>query len=221
MSFDHVKLIHDLKFLIGPALVASGYLAGSVYGRDAEQVVHKSPKVTYAAIEQAIGNIRPSGTTFFDGGTPVQYDLKIDRSFDEHLLVTLLFDGKAGAEADVTFTPKNDGKDTLISARIHAEKAVLRTTLAGTNKARLAYAPDWILNLSMKPLLQQLATQIDQGQMVSLDGLSSPDPRAQWESNLNSEQREQVSESQQYEATRPTTDPAADARNYAGGSGGN
>ena len=47
-------------------------------------------------------------------------------------------------------------------ARIHSDHTVLRTALAGTNKARLAYAPDWMLNLAMRPLLQQLATQIEQ-----------------------------------------------------------
>ena len=38
-----------IKFLIGPALMGTGYLAGSYYGSDVEQVVHKSPDVTYAA----------------------------------------------------------------------------------------------------------------------------------------------------------------------------
>jgi hypothetical protein len=61
------------KFLIGPVLMGAGYLAGSFYGSDAEQAVHKSPSVTYAAVEQALGNVRQSGTTFFDGGTPVPY----------------------------------------------------------------------------------------------------------------------------------------------------
>jgi hypothetical protein len=210
-----------LKFLVGPVLVAGGYLAGSVYGRDAEQAVHKSPSITYAAIEQALNNVRPNGTTFFDGGTPIPYELRIDRSLDQHLLVTLLFDGKEGAEADVTFTPQNDGRDTLIAARIHGDRAVLRTALAGTSKARLAYAPDWMLNLSLKPVLQQLAAEIEKGQAASFDALSSADAQAQWESNLSTDQREQVSQWQQYQATRPTTDPDADARNYASGSGGN
>jgi len=55
------------KFLIGPALVGAGYATGSFYGADAEQLVHKSPSVTYAAVDQALANIRKSGTTFFDG----------------------------------------------------------------------------------------------------------------------------------------------------------
>jgi hypothetical protein len=86
-----------LKLLIGPALLGAGYIAGSAYGRDAEQVVHKSPSVTYAAVEQALGNVRQSGTTFFDGGAPIPYELKIERALDQRLTVTLLFDGRRGA----------------------------------------------------------------------------------------------------------------------------
>lgn len=206
-----------LKFLIGPVLVAGGYLAGMVYGRDAEQLVHKSPSVAYAALEQALGNVQPSGTTFFEGGTPTPYELKVERTLDQRLVVTLFFSGRQGAEADLTFTPKNDGKDTLISAKIHSDHAVLRTVLAGTSKARLAYAPEWMLNLSLKPVLEELATKIDEGEIASFDGLTSADAEAQWESNLSTDQREQVSQWQQYQATRPASDPDADAKNYASG----
>ena len=156
-----------LKFLIGPVLMGTGYLAGSYYGSDAEQLVHKSPEVTYAGVEQALDNVRPSGTTFFDGGTPIPYEMKVDHTPDQRLVVTLLFNGQQGAEADITFTPRNDGKDTLIATRIHADRSVLRTALAGTDKARLAYAPDWMLNLTMKPVLKQVAEQIEQGEAAT------------------------------------------------------
>jgi hypothetical protein len=201
-----------LKFLIGPVVMGAGYAAGSYYGSDAEQLVHKSPSATYAAVEQALGNVPQSGMTFFDGGTPVPYELKIDRDADQHLTLTLLFDGKQGAQADIDFTPRDGGASTLIATRIHADRSVLRTALAGTNKARLAYAPDWMLNLTFKPVLQQLATQIEQGQTASFEGVSASDAEAQWESSLSAEQREQVSEYQQYEAARPMVDPDADAR---------
>ena len=206
-----------LKFFMGPVLVAGGYLAGSAYGREADQLVHKSPSVTYAAVEQALGNVRPSGTTFFEGGTPTPYELRVERTFDQRLVVTLFFGGMQGAQADLTFAPRSDGRDTLISAKIHSDHDVLRTALAGTNKARLAYAPDWILNLTLRPVLQQLATQIEQGGTASFEGLTPADAQAQWESNLNSDQREEVSQWQQYQATRPTTDPDADAEVHATG----
>jgi len=200
-----------LKFLIGPVLVGAGYTAGSYYGADAEQLVHKSPGATYAAVEQALANTKQSGTTFFDGGTPMPYQIDVDRTFNQHLVIHLLFNGQQGAEADLTFMPQNDGKDTLITTKIHADRSVLRTALAGTSKARLAYAPDWMLNLTAKPLLQQLAQQIEQGQPASLDGSSGADAEAQWEANLTADERQQVSEWQQYQATRPSLDPNAAA----------
>ena len=202
------------KWLIGPVLLGSGCLAGSVYGRDAEQVVHKSPDETYAAVERALGNVRQSGTTYFDGGTPMPYEIRVDRAFDEKLLVTLLFGGKEGAEADINFTPQNGGKDTLISAKIHGDHGVLQSALAGTSKARLAYAPDWMLNLAARPTLQQLATQIEQGETAEIGGAAPGEAETQWEQNLSDDQRNQLQEWRQYDATRPTTDPNADAAGY-------
>jgi hypothetical protein len=203
-----------LKFLIGPALVGAGYAAGSFYGADAEQLVHKSPSVTYAAVEQALANVSASGTTFFDGGTPMPYELKVDRTVDQKLVVSLFFNGKQGAQAELTFTPQDEGKATLVAARVHGDRSVLRTALAGTSKARLAYAPDWMLNLSAKPVLKQLADQIEEGETADL-GLTAGEAQAQWESNLSEEQRQQVAEWRQYEATRPAVDPNADAQQHA------
>ena len=196
-----------IKFLIGPALLGAAYLIGSIYGADVEQLVHKSPSVTYAGVEQALGNVRSSGTTFFDGGTPMPYELKVERVADQHLLVTLFFSGKQGAQADLTFTPQNDGSDTLITARLNSDRGVLRSALAGTSKARLAYAPDWMLNLSAGPVLQQLAGQIERGVTADI-GLSSSNAQAQWEANLSNEERSAVAEWRQYEATRPAIDPS-------------
>jgi len=196
-----------IKFLIGPALLGAGYLIGSIYGADVEQLVHKSPSVTYAGVEQALGNVRSSGTTFFDGGTPMPYELKVERVADQHLLVTLFFSGRQGAQADLTFTPQNDGSDTLITARLNSDRGVLRSALAGTSKARLAYAPDWMLNLSAGPVLQQLAGQIERGVTADI-GLSSSNAQAQWEANLSNEERSAVAEWRQYEATRPAIDPS-------------
>jgi len=58
------------KWLIGPALLGTGCVAGSVYGRDAEQLAHKSPSVTYAGFEQALDNVPQSGMTSFENATP-------------------------------------------------------------------------------------------------------------------------------------------------------
>jgi hypothetical protein len=203
-----------LKFLIGPVLVAAGYVVGSVYGATAEQIVHKSPADTYEGVEGALSRVRKSGTTFFDGGNPMPYEITIDRTDGKRLVVTLFFDGKQGAKADLAFTALNGGNDTLVSARIEGENAVLRQALAGTDKARLAYAPDWMLNLSAKPLLHQLAEQIEQGADPSTFAPMSPgQAQAQWEAGLSDQERADLAAGRQYDATRPAVDPTpADER---------
>jgi hypothetical protein len=206
-----------LKFLIAPVLAGAGYAAGSYYGADAEQLVHKSPSAAYEAIDLALGNMRSSGTTFFEGGTPLPYEIKVDRTPAERLVIHLLFAGKQGAEADIEFRPTDGGNSTLIAMRIHSDRSVLSTALAGTDKARLAYAPEWMLNLTFKPLLKQLAAQIEQGQSARFEVISEGEAEAQWEANLSDEQRNHMAEWRQYEATQPAVDPNAAAQNYIGG----
>src|SRR5262249_2690798 len=135
------------KLLIGPALTGIGYAAGSYYGADAEQLVHKSPNVVHAAVEQAVTD--RSGTMQLEGGKRVPYETKVDESADGHLIVHVMMNGKQGAETDVVLTPQNGGQDTLLAVKVHADRSVLRDALAGTSKEKLAYAPDWMFNLTM------------------------------------------------------------------------
>jgi hypothetical protein len=202
------------KWFIGPALLGTTAIGGSVYGRDAEDVAHKSTSDTYAAVEQALDDVPQSGTTSFDGGTPVQYEVKIDRSPDRQLVATILFAGEEGARAQFDFTPQDGGKATLIAARIHGDERVLSQVLAGTSRARLAYAPDWLLNLAARPVLAEMTQEIDRGEMARFTGPTTEgEAEAQWEQNLSEDQRNNVEAWREYDATRPTTDPDAAAVN--------
>jgi hypothetical protein len=206
------------KLLLGPALAGAAYAGGAYYGSDAEQPVHKDPDAVYAAVSGLIDHVEPSGTTHFDGGTPTPYEVKVERTPGQRLVVTLLFAGKEGARADIAFMPRNGGSDTLMIAKIAGDRAVLRPVLAGTDKAKLAYAPGWMLNLTARPLLKQLAGEIESGEAVS-DPTAGFISQAQWESALPPDQREQVQEWRQYDAARPMVDPNADAQNYMNGGG--
>lgn len=211
-----------LKYLVGPVLTGLGYAAGSFYGSDAEQLVHKSPAATYARLELAIDNMRTRGTTSFEGGTPVPYEIKVDRTLDQKLSLSIMFSGRQGAVVDIELSPRDGGNSTLVAAQIQADKAVLRPVLAGTDKARLGYAPDWMFNLTFKPVLKQLAAQIEQGQRATI-GMTEGEAQAQWEANLSDEQRDAVANWRQRDATRPSTNPDADADRYlnAGAGGSN
>ena len=200
------------KLLIGPALTGAGWIAGSYYGAQAQQLVHKSPDDTYEGVSHALDNIPDHGTTAFEGGKPMPYELRVDRELDRQLVVHVLFGGREGGRTEIDFAPQ--GHDTLVTAKAHGDRAVLSDALAGTSKARLAYAPDWMLNLlAVRPLLQQLAQQIENGQQAEIPGMSEAD----WESSLSADQQREVQEYRQEEASRPTVDPDSDARNYLKG----
>jgi hypothetical protein len=205
------------KLMIGPALTGIGYLAGAYYGADAEQIVHKSPDATYQGVSDWIDALGPSGTTSFEGGKPTPYQIEVDRTQDKHLTVHILFDGHEGGLADLDFTPQGDGETTLVKAKAHGDTRVLSSALAGTAMARMAYAPDWMLNIfTLRPLMNTVAGEIEQGQPSAPDIEES---EAQREASLPPDQQQKLQQWQQYDATRPTTDPDADARRYMNGEG--
>ena len=202
------------KWFIGPVLLGTTAIAGSVYGRDAERIAHKSPDDTYAAVEQALADVPESGTTSFEGGTPVPYEVRIDRTPDTQLVVKVLFGGEEGARAQFDFTPEDGGNATLIAVHIHGDHRILNQVLAGTSRARLAYAPDWLLNIAARPVLAEVAQEIDRGEIARFTGPTSQgEAEAQWEQNLSDEQRNNVEAWREYDATRPATDPDAAAAN--------
>lgn len=203
------------KLLIGPALTGLGYLAGSYYGADAEQLIHKSPEATYQGVSDWIDAMGSSGTTSFEGGKPTPYEIQVDRTSGQHLTVHVLFDGKEGGITDLDFIPQDGGKSTLVKARAHGETSVLSSALAGTAMARMAYAPDWMLNIfTLRLLLQKVGGQIEQGDPASSDDDQST---AAQQPVLNAEQQNEQQEWQQYAATQPSVDPNADANRYLNG----
>jgi hypothetical protein len=204
------------RLLIGPVLTGVGYAAGSYYGADAEQIVHKRPDEVHAAVEQAVSD--RTGTMQLEGGKAVPYETRVDEADDGRMIVRVVMDGKQAAETDATFTPESGGQATLIAVKVHADHAVLRDALAGTSKAKLAYAPDWMLNLAMRPLLQKLAQQIESGEGLG-DPMQGWQSEADWEASLPPDKQKQLQQWRQYDASRPTTDPNADAQRYM--SGGN
>ena len=97
--------------------------------------------------------------------------------------------------------------------RLHSDRAVLRDKLAGTSQARLAYAPDWLLNITFRPVLRAIAEDIEKQQ-----GFASASANGS-ETELTPEQQRQQQAWQQYQAAQPMTDPSDAARNYLGQSG--
>src|SRR4051812_16584533 len=206
-----------LKLLIGPALALIVWVAGSYYGRDAEQLVHKSPDTVYAALSNMVaGSKERAATLTRDDGRKVETLLNLAASDpDKSMAIQLTFDGQPGASADVTLTPQEGGAATLIAVKLHGDYAVLHDQLVGTSQERLAYAPDWLLNLTFRPVLKALGEDIEKGQGFA--NIPAFESQADREAKLSADQRRQVSEWRQYESAQPMSDPNADAQKYLHG----
>lgn len=152
--------------LAGPALLAIVHACGSILADDARQVVHQRPSKVYASASEAIAGNVQSGIMQLEGGKPVHYRVAIDRTPGQRLVLHLLFDGEEGGEAAFDFVPQQEGRETMIVAKVTTDGAVLRRALAGTDQAKLGYAPDWTFNIGMRQRLRDFAAQVEQGAMV-------------------------------------------------------
>jgi hypothetical protein len=198
-------------FLIGPALLGLVHLTGSILANDVTQIVRKRPAAVYADLSSAIAVSPLSGTMQLEGGKPVPYRVHVDRTPGERLILHMMLDGREAGQVDVAFAPENGGEATLMTARVDSVGKVIREELAGTDKAKLGYAPDWVFNFAIRGTLKELAAQIEQGTLMAQTTRSFMDGA---EGGMSTEEREQREAWRQYNATRPTTDPNAAAEQY-------
>lgn len=200
-------------FLIGPALLGLVHLTGSILKNDTTQIVRKRPATVYASLSNAIAVSPLSGTMQLEGGKPVPYRVRVDRTPGERLVLHMLLDGREAGQVDVAFTPENGGEATLMTAKVNSVGKVIREELAGTDKAKLGYAPDWVFNFAIGGTLKELAAQIEQGTLMAGPTRSFMGGA---EGGMSTKEREQREAWRQYNATRPTTDPNAAAERYLG-----
>jgi hypothetical protein len=197
--------------LIGPALLGVTHVAGSILADDATQIVRERPATVYANVSDALAVSPLSGTMELEGGEPVPYRIRVDRTPGERLVVHMFLDEREAGQVDVAFTPEDGGKATLMTAEVDSDGAVIREELAGTDKAKLGYAPDWIFNFAIGRVLKEVAGQIEQGALMG-------DPTRSFmggaEAGMSAEQQQQRDQWRQHSATRPMTDPNGAADRY-------
>lgn len=149
--------------LIGPALLGAAHIAGSTLADETSEIISGRPAVVYSTMSKALANTPQSGTMQFESGAPVPYRISIDRSPGERLVVHLMLNGRRAGQVDLDFRPENGGKDTLIVAKVDSDGKVVREELAGTEKAKLGYAPDWLLTFAFGRSLREAKEQIERG----------------------------------------------------------
>jgi len=150
-------------FLIGPALLGAAHIAGSTLADDTREIVRQRPAVVYSTVSEALANTPQSGTIEFESGPPVPYSISVDRSPSKQMIVHVKFNGREAGRIDLRFQPANGGKETLVIAKVESDGKVVREELAGTEKAKLGYAPDWLLTFAFGRSLRESAEAIEQG----------------------------------------------------------
>lgn len=152
-------------FLIGPALLGAAHVAGSILSDDTREIVRQRPDFVYTTVSQALANTPDSGTMEFESGPPVPYRISVDRNPGKHMVIHVKFNGREAGQIDLRFLPENGGKETLIVARVESDGKVVREELSGTDKAKLGYAPDWLLTFAFGRSLRESAQEIERGML--------------------------------------------------------
>ena len=152
-------------FLIGPALLGAAHVAGSIFADDTREIVRQRPDFVYTTVSQALANTPSSGTIEFESRPPVPFSLGVDRNPGKHMVIHVKFNGREAGQIDLRFLPENGGKETLIVARVESDGKVVREELAGTDKAKLGYAPDWLLTFAFGRSLRESAQEIERGML--------------------------------------------------------
>jgi hypothetical protein len=150
-------------FLIGPALLGAAHIAGSTFADETSEVIRQPPAVVYSTMSEALANSPQSGTMQFEGGPPVPYRISVDRSPQERIVIHLMLNDRRAGQVDINFRPESGGKETLIVARVDSDGKVVREELAGTEKAKLGYAPDWLLTFAFGRALRETAEEVERG----------------------------------------------------------
>ena len=154
----------DLRiFLIGPALLGGAHILGSSLSDDTRELVRKPPAAVYANVSQALASWPQTGSWQLEGAPPIPYRISVDRTPRERLVVHVMFNGRKAGQVDLNFTPANGGKETLIIAKVGSDGRVIREELAGTDKAKLGYAPDWLLTFAFGKSLTDAAPALESG----------------------------------------------------------
>ena len=149
--------------LIGPALLGAAHIAGSIFADDTREIVHQRAAFVYSTVSKTLANTPSSGAIAFESGPPVPYSLSVDRNPGQHMVVHVKFNGREAGQIDLRFLPENGGKETAIVAKVTSDGKVVREELAGTEHAKLGYAPDWLLTFAFGRSLRESAKEIEKG----------------------------------------------------------
>lgn len=198
----------------------AGIAAFAGFGHDAQQVVHKDPDAVYSAFSSAIGSGSASGTAAYGSGGKIDYEVKVERESGKRIDLKLMLNKAEAGEAHFTFSPQNDGTETLVTGDVYVDQSVLRSALADGPNGKIAEIPDFAYALGMKKMLIDSAKRIESGMPLGnphqnlVDVLDQEGRRAEYEA---ARQADEQAFRVRADVTKPMVDPNESARRYLQG----
>lgn len=204
-----------LRLGITAALAA---LVAGCSAHDAEQVIRKDPGAVFDAFVDAFAASQAGSMTRFGPAAALGYEVKLDKTRDEKLDVTVLLNKAKASEVHFTFTPQNGGAETLVTADVAVDQAVMREAFAGTPQEKLSQVPDLAYRVGMQRMLKEWAERIEDGLPLAEGAESWMEPEHEPSPAMAAQERRWEEQERRQAATKPMVDPGADARKYLNGS---
>ena len=214
-----------MRGLIAGCACAGGaglWALGGIGGTDAEVTVHKSPQAVYAAVSDAFDQVEMSEVIPADDGGSVSLQVTVEREPGESLTSAVLVDGEEAARVEFTVSPADGGAATRLTGDIEVDQAVLHRHLADGPNQDVTRIPEFAFDMAMKAALRDMAEKIEAGMPIASPGQSLAELRMQHRQGTPSNVNEQMAQAgrryaeqeKMRQATAPTLDPNAAAREY-------
>jgi hypothetical protein len=212
------------------ALIAVSALAlascGTGTGHDARQMVKEDPATVYKAFAGAFEEGAMGGASQYSNLWNGGFQIFVEKPSATKLDVVTKFDGETSSEVHFTFTPKDDGKATLVDADVAVNTAVMHNAFKDTPQQRLGDLPEAAFKLGMQRTMAKYAERIEAGMPLNSPGegwqtAAASEPPPEFYEGMSAEDRAEIrrhdEEEKQESASAPMVDPDAAARNYLAG----
>jgi hypothetical protein len=200
--------------MIGCACCAGAGYYAVAGGPDATQIVHKDPISVYSAMAAGLDNAEETGMITNGAGNMLSYEIKVHKTAGKAIDVNLTIDNEAAGEAHFGFTPAKGGTETVMTGDIDVDQHVLSRAFAGTPNDRIAEIPDFAYRVALHKVLADVAEKIEAGDPVLNLKSSASDAAIPSAAGMSGSPDRWEQRRRQAMATRPMTDPNADARKY-------
>lgn len=157
-----MRIHRRMVILIGMlALAVAGCRGVNASNGGIEQLVKEDQATVYAAFTEAFSEGALGGASQYSNLWNGGMQTFVEKASDTKLSVTTKFNGQTATAVHFTFKPENSGRETLVTASVMVDQAVMRTAFAGTPKEEVGELSESAQAIGLQRLMVKYAQRIE------------------------------------------------------------